>query len=62
MFGLNNEELSSVLEACQFLLEQFAYNTTKPDHVVPALSKAGFSDEHVRVDVRSKWSPSPSSH
>ena len=49
MFGMDTEQLSTVLESCTFMLEQFAYNVTKPDNVAAALTKAGFSEEHAQA-------------
>ena len=49
MFGLNTEQLATVLEGCTFMLEQFAYNVTKPDNVTAALTKAGLSEEHTQA-------------
>lgn len=55
MFSLNAEQLTTVLESCIFMLEQFAYNVAKPAAVSAALTKAGLSDEHVRTPRFSKY-------
>lgn len=49
MFSLSSEELSTVLQSCVFALEQFTYNVSKPNVVGAALTKAGFTEEHVRL-------------
>eukprot|EP01043_Picozoa_sp_COSAG02_P090978 COSAG02_NODE_27762_length_603_cov_0.803571_1_plen_154_part_10 len=57
VLGITAEQLSMLVEASSFMLEQFVYNAAKAEKVKAALAEIGFSDDHVRCPARLAFPP-----